>query len=131
MPDNIQKNVASFITEPNPQALVTDEYWVLDLETTILDHGHARNPGNHMVLGVARSSPALRGRTVALDGQLSLQRWAQEEIINKGHLLVAHNTKFELAWLQRAGIDTHHIFSYCTMIGEYVLGERGKVYLLC
>ncbi len=39
--------------------------------------------------------------------------------------IVAHNSKFELQWLQRAGIDIGKVVVYDTMLGEYVrLGNR-------
>jgi DNA polymerase I-like protein with 3'-5' exonuclease and polymerase domains len=38
---------------------------------------------------------------------------------------VAHNTKFELGWLSRCGLDVSKVLWYCTLIGEKVLaGNR-------
>lgn len=86
--------------------------WVtLDLETTNLDKGDARNAGNRLV-------------RVCVDGRI-LPDSALDDVFAEPCVLVAHNAKFELAWLLRYGIDLSNILPFDTQVAEYVLaGNR-------
>jgi len=44
------------------------------------------------------------------------------EDIYRATFIVAHNAKFELAWLVRAGLDLSRVVVWDTMIGDYVIG---------
>jgi DNA polymerase I-like protein with 3'-5' exonuclease and polymerase domains len=47
------------------------------------------------------------------------------DAIDKVDFIVAHNVKFELAWLARCGYDLASKLVFCTQIGEYVIaGNR-------
>lgn len=90
----------------------------LDFETTNLDKGDSRNPKNRIVRTAARlnADPIRLGRAA----------WTiLKEHSGKPAILVAHNAKFELGWLNREGIDTTHWLPWDTMVAEYVLsGNR-------
>lgn len=43
-----------------------------------------------------------------------------QEVIDEASLLVAHNTKFELLWLRKLGVDVSKKKLWCTQVGEYV-----------
>jgi len=55
--------------------------------------------------------------------------YEQEELVKvceKADFLIAHNTKFEIGWLSRCGLDTSRCLFYCTQIGEYVIAGNRK-----
>jgi len=106
-----------FITNPNPEIFLSDNYLVIDLETTTLDKGTAINRDNSLLLSVSK-----RG-----DGTRHV-RWGNEyehgdllEDIQAADFVVAHNAKFELQWLQRCGLDLSEVLFFDTQIAEYVL----------
>lgn len=90
----------------------------LDFETTNKDKGDSRTPENRIVLTCAKAN----------DGPLLLERPAWDLLRqNSGRslILIAHNAKFELGWLNREGIDTTHWLPFDTLLAEYVLaGNR-------
>lgn len=99
--------------------------WVaLDFETTNLDKGDARNAGNRLVkVCVAQAVPGLGHQTLILPDT------ALDDVFKQPCILVAHNAKFELAWLLRYGIDIRHILPWDTMVAEYVLAGNREVKL--
>lgn len=67
------------------------------------------------------------------DGGLTHYCWGSEykqEVLvtacERAEFVVAHNSKFELGWLRRCGVDTNNILLYCTQIGEYVRAGNRK-----
>lgn len=105
-----------FISEPNPDIFLSDNYVVLDFETTNIDKGDATNEANQLVMA-AWFSPSFGMKTCY---KSELQQAELCEDIEKADFIVAHNAKFELQWLKRCGVDLHKILSYCTQIGEHV-----------
>lgn len=119
----------SFLENLDPSIYLSDNYVVLDFEidTSGGHYGHARYPGNKMLLAVWKGGPkhpTLRGQTKT--------RWGSEyelsELladISEADFVVAHNAKYELAWLRRMGIDLRKVLVFDTMLSEYVLlGNR-------
>jgi DNA polymerase I len=110
------------ISNPDPQLLMSDSYVVIDVETTNLEKGNACIVENQLVLTCVKFS----------DEDKVKYLWGSEfnlgplvDKIMQYDLIVAHNSKMELKWLQRAGMDLTKVVPYCTMIGEYVLsGNR-------
>jgi DNA polymerase I-like protein with 3'-5' exonuclease and polymerase domains len=43
-----------------------------------------------------------------------------KQAIGQADFIVAHNAKFELQWLRRAGTSLRSVLPYCTQLGEYV-----------
>jgi DNA polymerase I-like protein with 3'-5' exonuclease and polymerase domains len=95
----------------------SDNFLVLDFETTNKDHGSALHPDNSLVLGVwwvnGGDLVTLRANEYGMGKLL--------EAIDKVDFIVAHNTKFELQWLKRMGVDLTNIVAWDTMLGEIVL----------
>jgi DNA polymerase I-like protein with 3'-5' exonuclease and polymerase domains len=116
-----------FMQDPDPELYLTENYLVLDFEidTSFGDFGHPVHPENQMLLGcwsLGREHPAFEeeGKVYSL--------WANEYGLQPllSHLalcevLVAHNAKYELGWLERCGFDIASKLVYCTKIAEYVL----------
>lgn len=99
-------------------------YIVLDWETTNLEKGSAINEQNRLVLGCWR---LVDGEKVT-DRYLFGDEYDMEELLQcirsvnerRGYV-VAHNAKFEAAWLKRCGLDLRSTLFYCTMLGQWVL----------
>lgn len=110
------KQLPKFLAEPDPRIYHSQNYVVLDFETTNIEHGSALNEGNRLVLSVWKEQSGLR---YCWGGELD--QGALVAACNKADFLVAHNAKFELQWLERCGYDIGSRPVYCTMVGEWVL----------
>jgi len=123
-----RETLPSFLTRDKPYEIYdSDNYLVLDFETTNLDKGSAIQRGNRLLLATwAGCSVSDSGRGTVL------HHWgdefSQKELVEACYaadFLVAQNAKFELQWLSRMGVETHRLVVYDTMLGEYVrLGNR-------
>lgn len=93
---------------------------VLDFETTNRDKGDAREPRNRLV-------------RVCINAENGGARIFPDTILGEAFaepcVLVAHNAKFELAWLMRYGIDVRDVLPFDTMVAEYVLAGNRDVRL--
>jgi DNA polymerase I-like protein with 3'-5' exonuclease and polymerase domains len=107
------------VREPDPSIYWSDNYVVLDFETTSILKGSPLSPENRIVLACwSRSdAPPMRHH---FGSEYDLGELAED--ISRASFVVAHNSKFELGWLKRCGVDLHKIVVFDTMIGEYVLG---------
>lgn len=121
----------SFISDPNPEIYLSDNYVALDLETTNIEHGSAYEPQNRLLLACWIRGD---GHPSARKGGRSRTCWGSEfeqpellEDIRRADFIVAHFTKFELGWLSRCGLDLRATLPYCTQIGEYVLAGNRKL----
>lgn len=124
----------AFISNPNTEIYLSDNYAVIDFETTNLDRGSAVNQGNRLLLAVCylgRSHPSRdkypHGRLVHFGSEF--EQGELLEVLGRADFLVAHNAKFELQWLKRAGCDLRTVLPYCTQIGEYVIAGNRRVQL--
>lgn len=95
----------------------------VDLETTNKDHGSALHPDNHLVTAAVQvdGGPVAVGLE-SLDRLRELAEYAEKYPV----VLVAHNAKFELQWLDRIGLDTTNFLVWDTMLAEYVLAGNRK-----
>jgi len=108
-----------YLQDMNPGAYFTERFFVLDLETTNLDKGDSRTSANHVVM----ASVMEQGRYTP---RLIDPRLLRKDIPKRG-ILVAHNAKFELGWMIRAGLDVTDLLVWDTMIAEYVLAGNRTV----
>jgi DNA polymerase I-like protein with 3'-5' exonuclease and polymerase domains len=117
----------SFIQTPDPELYLTEDYVCLDFEidTSFGDFGHPVHPENQMLLAcwsLGRGHPAFEkeGRVYSLwENEYNLQSLLDHLACTS--LIVAHNAKYELGWLDRCGFDIGSKLVYCTKIAEYVL----------
>lgn len=102
-----------FLDPPTPHAAYWDTPWfALDFETSNKEKGSALVPENRVVLCAVHEA-----------GETRLGE-ARDLVPARG-LLVAHNAKFELSWLNRLGVDTSQILVWDTMLSEFCLaGNR-------
>lgn len=114
-------NLPTFITSPDPTIYLSNRYAVIDFETTNLDYGDARNPHNRIIFGYCHS-PILGKREILCLDDLRGMATA----LNQLDFIVCHNTKFELKWFIRAGVDVSKLLFYDTMLGDYVRSGNRK-----
>lgn len=107
-----------FLSDLDPNILLSDNYIVLDLETTNLDGSPTpTNPDNDIVCAAWVDG---KGRVRLVYGSIYEQYDLIQACYN-ADIIVGHNIKFDLGYLKRAGLDLRKVMVYDTMIGEYVL----------
>lgn len=124
-PSALLKLLPVHVREPNPQIYLSDNYTVVDFETTAHDYGSAHNDHNRPLLGWWYNGPAHQrpGWHYTAGGVLDYEDLCGD--IESADFMVAHNTKFELGWLELMYLDLADVLPYCTRLGEMVLaGNR-------
>jgi DNA polymerase I-like protein with 3'-5' exonuclease and polymerase domains len=107
------------VASPDPQLYWSDNYVVIDFETTTIHKGSPLVEGNRLVL-----ASWFDNRT----GQIKSHFGSEFEMgdlvasIEGADFIVAHNAKFELGWLKRCGLDLRKVVAFDTIIAEHVLG---------
>ena len=112
-------SLPEFVKCPNPRIYEEGVPLFLDFETTILDNGSALNNQNRLVLACWQLG--WEGGVKHCWGS----EYEQQDLLydlRRADFIVAHNAKFELQWLERAGVDLHKVLVYDTMLAEYVIG---------
>lgn len=102
----------------------TSKYCVVDLETTNIERGSALIPDNRIVGWVLFDNA--RGRVYRSYSERNADSIRELlDHLSRMELLVAHNAKFELQWLQRHGLKPGSILVWDTMLAQYVIaGNR-------
>ncbi len=129
----------TFVRTIDPRIYESNNYVVLDWETTNLDKGFAGNPGNRIVLATwlygkdhrKYNDNVLGCKRNGVNFKLGneFEQGELVEAIRSADFIVAHFAKFELQWLVRAGVDISRILPWDTVLGEYVLaGNRRRAF---
>lgn len=104
-----------YLAEPSTRWYNILPWVTLDFETTNKDYGDPRNADNRLVRVCVNADGVTR----------ILPDKALDDVFAEPCILVAHNSKFELGWLLRYGIDLSNILPFDTQVAEYVLaGNR-------
>ena len=104
-----------FLEEPDPEVYFSGSALIVDMETTNLDKGTAVNPNNRLLY----TSVSFDGELINIYGdEFELSNYL--DLFYSAGFIVAHNAKFELQWLYRAGLDLTKVIVYDTMLGDYV-----------
>lgn len=110
----------NYLDPPNPDALMSENYLVLDFETTSLEKGSALNPDNRMLMAAWYYNGEYHAHWGDEYSQAKLSRH-----YHQCDLVVAQNFKFEAHWLNRMGIEYASKLSFDTMLADYVFaGNR-------
>lgn len=113
MNNNYNNYLPNFISNPNINYYNSNNYLVLDFETTNYDFGHPRWKENRLVL----ASWKFKGKLKHHYGN----EFDQEQLckdLDECDFIVAHNAKFELGWLLRIGYPINKLLVWCTQIAE-------------
>jgi DNA polymerase I len=149
--ESVSSRLPVFLTNLDPNIFWSDNYVVLDFETTNKDKGFAGREDNRIVLATwiygrghngahlsldkAAGSADHRGATVPARTNSGVhyklgnefEQGELVEAVQSADFIVAHFAKFELQWLVRAGVDISRILPWDTVLGEYVLaGNRRR-----
>ena len=110
---------------PDPSLYTADDFTVVDFETTTVEFGSPHRTDNSLILATWINGPDHpRPGAYELIGNETDMAPLVRDVEDAG-FLVAHNSKFELGWLDRSGLDLSQVVSFCTQIGEKVLaGNR-------
>lgn len=124
------EQLPKFVRDPDPGIYLGNNYVCLDLETTNKEKGSALDANNALLLacwslGGDHPDAVLR-RTHASWGDEFSRELLSSHVEHAG-FLICHNTKFELGWLKRCGVDLRKVLTFDTMIGEKVLAGNRKV----
>jgi DNA polymerase I-like protein with 3'-5' exonuclease and polymerase domains len=110
----------AFLANLDPSIYLSDDYVVVDFEvdTSHGDYGAPVHSDNQLLLACWKVGPHGKVRC----------KWGSEyemgELISdikRAKFIVAHNSKYELGWLHRAGLDLRTVLAFDTKIAEYVL----------
>ncbi len=113
-----------FLATPDPEVYNSNNFVVLDFETTNTEYGTARLAENTLIMASWWDNETRVLRHCYKDeyNQASLLR-----DIEKADYIVAHNAKFELGWLARCGMERGTKLVACTQIAEYVIAGNRKM----
>lgn len=118
------EQLPQFLLNLDPSIYESANYVTLDFEidTSHGDYGNPVHPDNQMLLASYTTGPGHP------QGRFTRSIWGSEyelkelvEAIEQADFLVAHQAKYELGWLRRAGLDLHRVLVFDTKIAEYVL----------
>lgn len=119
LPKNRRNRLPYFLQDPKPDYFLGERFVVFDFETTIKSKGSPYDPENELVLTcwVVYDNGNLTWK-YSEGSEFELQELWDD--IESADFAVAHNTAFELGWLNRGGWEIHNKLWYCTMVGEKV-----------
>ena len=126
--EELEELLPEYLRNLDPNLYLSDNYVVVDFETTILEKGSPYNAENKIVCssykcGVGHES--YTGDPVFVVGN-EFQQSDLLAAIESADYWIAHNTKFEYGWLERCGLALHAKLAFCTQIAEYVLRSNRK-----
>lgn len=121
-----------FMQDPKKgyESYLSNNYLVLDFETTNINKGSPREPNNRIVMAswaVGQAHPSYKknkGILSKFGGEFTQADLTRD--IEQADFIVAQFTKFELQWLTRCGIELHKVLCYDTIIGAYVQDGNRK-----
>jgi DNA polymerase I-like protein with 3'-5' exonuclease and polymerase domains len=114
----------AFLENLDPSIYLGDNYVVLDFEvdTSHGDYGAPVHPDNQLLLACWKTGPGHpNARVLRCQWGNEYEHGALLEDIAKADFIVAHNAKYELGWLRRAGLDLRTVLAFDTKLAEYVL----------
>lgn len=133
VPDTTKPAVSSWIKprplDLDPSIYRSNNYVVLDFETTNKDHGSPVTPSNSLVLGcwsLGRSHPAYRDGRVYSQFGSEFDQARLAAAIENADFIVAFHAKFECGWLKRCGVEPRDLIVYDPMLAELVIHGNRK-----
>lgn len=117
------------LLEPNPEVYLSDNYIVIDFETTNKSRGSALDGSNRLILACAKLGSGHPDYSTYPSGY---SHWGSEfeqsgllRLIQQADVIVGHNLKFEYQWLVRCGYELGSALGFDTYLAEYcIAGNR-------
>lgn len=112
------QGLPAWVTAPDPTLYWSDNYVVVDFETTTILKGSPLASDNRIILA------CWQGPDGCVRSHFG-NEYEQGELVaacEAADFVVAHNAKFELGWLRRCGLDLRKVVTFDTIIAEHVLG---------
>jgi len=125
VPLHLLKRLPDFVINPDPTIYLSDNFVVFDLETNTKGDDHSPLPcwpQNSAVCGSWTKGIDGPSRNI-YGNELEMGELVDE--LNAADFIIAHNGKFDIGWMKRAGIDIYKIILFDTCIAEYVI--RGNL----
>lgn len=98
-----------------------------DVETTTINFGDPYHPDNRLVeVGFYEVSPDGHGNEYNVFYKDGIDVERIKELLYQS-ILVGANLKFDLAWMERIGIDTRRVVCYDVQLAEFILSNQTKV----
>lgn len=110
-----------YLQDLRPDWLLSDNYLVLDFETTGINKGDPLVPDNTILM----SGWYYGGYKYAWGDEYNQSKLTQD--IESCDLIVCHHAKFEAGWLKRMGIDYGTTLMYDTLLGDYVIAGNRRL----
>lgn len=96
-----------------------------DVETSIINNGDPYHPDNRLVaIGLYNPEDEY---TLSYKEEIEYDKDYYEKILNE-NVLVGANIKFDLAWLERIGIDTRRAQIYDVQLAEFLITNQTKAF---
>lgn len=115
------------IQNPNPDIYMSENYIVFDVETTNLEKGDCLVADNKLLI-ITYKLPNSDKVEIAHWNEFQIPSWFFDAM-ESCDFIVAHNAKFDLGWMARAGLSLEKIVVWDTQIAEYVLAGNRKMKL--
>lgn len=125
------------VSAPDPSIYWSDNYVVLDFETTTNSKGSALDPSNRIILACWRyGSDHKRVEVTVPSEPEGCERVLRDKVsftneygmgelvrdIEEADFLICHHSKFELGWLKRCGLDLRDVVVFDTLTADFVRG---------
>ena len=118
----VTTQLPEFLTDPDPNVYLSDNFVVVDFETVGDSYGTSRIADNRLVMASWWVNSEKKLYSCYNDEYHQSTLLAAVE---KADYIVAHNAKYELGWLARCGMERGTKLVACTQIAEYVIaGNR-------
>ena len=125
MPSELLELLPGHVREPDPSIYLSDNYVVVDFETTTRDFGTPHDPLNTILLASFLCGPGHEYPGLYREVGSAFEMDALVDAIERADFFVAHHAKFELGWLERCGMDLSLLLPFCTKIAEKcIAGNR-------
>lgn len=114
----------------DPSIYRSNNYVVLDFETTNKDHGSPVCRDNALVLACwysgAQCGATQEPRIHSVFGS-EFEQQELAEAISHADFIIAYHAKFECGWLKRCGVELRDLIVYDPMLGEFCLAGNLKL----
>lgn len=120
------KLLPAFLVMPDPNIYLSDNFITLDFETKTTKV-HPKDTRASPSAFIEQNDTVCVSWCLGPDGKTEFYRggvFEHYELIQRCYeadYIVMHNAKFDLQWLERAGLDLRKVLVADTMLGEYVL----------